>query len=345
MDNKFIVAKADRVARMRLFSEIDSEGLALSQFLAEFDSLQADDSIDTIEILINSLGGSVFRGFPIVTAIKNSTKSVTTIIDTVGASMGALIFLAGSTRKMYSYSQLMLHSASYDDGHTDTPLDNTNNNIYDFIKGITKKGKDKINKWLSQDTWFTAQQALENNLATAIIDSKMSLIDSYQTEVRQIFASASIDQLNNLKNKYSKIEMEEIFNELNLKPEASEKDVKAKIQEIKNALAIKEQELANRESKIQELSAKLEVFETKEKAEKEKAIEELIEAAFTNRQINAEGKGTWKSILSIDFENGKKAIQALTKTEKLSDIVNTDEEVKQFKYELDPIQQLMFNNK
>src|SRR5688500_10577228 len=111
MENKFIVAKENRVGEMRLFSELDSQGNTLERFLYEFESLKKDDSIDEIEILINSLGGSVFRGFPIITAINSSEKEVTTIVDTVAASMGALIFLAGKKRKMYSYSQLMLHPA------------------------------------------------------------------------------------------------------------------------------------------------------------------------------------------------------------------------------------------
>lgn len=65
MENKFIVAKEGKVGKMRIFSEIDNGGFTLDRFLQEFDSLQSDDSIDEIEIQINSLGGSTWRGFPI----------------------------------------------------------------------------------------------------------------------------------------------------------------------------------------------------------------------------------------------------------------------------------------
>jgi len=346
-ESKFIVAKADGIGRMRLFNEIDSEGYTLETFLAEFESLQQDESVKEIEILINSLGGSVFKGFPIITAINSSTKPVTTIIDTVAASMAALIFLAGQTRMMYSYSQLMLHAASYTDGSTDDALSNTNNNIFDFIKAVTKRAKDKIKGWLGKDTWFTAQQAYDNNLATAIIDSKMSLVDSYQNQIRMMVASGDYNPtiVNNLKNKYS-TGMIEIINELSLQPEASEKDVKVKIQELKNALVMKDQELQNRDLKITELEAKLNVFVEADKKKREDEITALIDAAFNNRQINAEGKNTWKSILTIDFENGSKAIQALSKAEKISDIIEDGGKVEeQIKFELDPIQQLMFNSK
>lgn len=342
-ENKFIVAKENRVGKMRLFSEIDSEGYTLERFLAEFESLQQDDSVNEIEILINSLGGSVFKGFPIITAINNSTKQVTTIVDTVAASMGALIFLAGGKRKMYSYSQLMLHPARYTDGSTDDALINTNQNIFDLVKASTKRAKDKIKNWLSKDTWFTAAQAFENNLATEIINSKMVLIDSYQHQVRELVASGTYSETinNNLKSKHAS--MEEILNELSLQPEASEKDVMAKVQEIKNALVMKDQELTNRDSKITELQAILDVYVQAEKKKRADEIETLINNAFNNRQINAEGKTTWKSILEIDFENGSKAIQALVKTEKLSEVVNTESEPKTVEVTLSPIQQMMKN--
>jgi ATP-dependent protease ClpP protease subunit len=342
-ENKFIVAKENKIGKMRLFSEIDSEGYTLDRFLIEFESLQQDDSIDEIEIMINSLGGSVFKGFPIITAINNSEKPVTTIVDTVAASMAAMIFLAGAKRKMYSYSQLMIHPARYTDGSTDEALVNTNQNIFNLIKNTTKRAKDKIKSWLSKDTWFTAAQAFENSLATEIINSKMALVDSYQYQVRELVASGTYSETinNNLKSKYSS--MEEILNELNLRPEATEKDVTVKVQELKNALTIKDQELTNRDSKITELEAKLDVYVQAEKKKRADEIETLVNNAFNNRQINAEGKTTWKSILEIDFDNGSKAIQALAKTEKLSDVVNTEAESKTVEVTLSPIQQMMKN--
>lgn len=340
-ENKFIVAKNNRVGKMRLFGEIDSEGVMLERFLLEFESLENDDSIDEIEVLINSIGGNVFMGFPIITAINNSKKQIITVVDSIAASMAALIFLAGKVRKVHPYSQLMLHSARSLDGSKSDALTNTNDNIFNLIKAVTKRAKDKIKNWLSKDTWFTAAQAIENSLATEILPSKMALVDSYQHEIRGLVASGAFTEEinNNLKSKYSG--MEEILNELNLQGEASKTEVRTKIQEIKSMLATREQELINREAKIQELQGKVDAFEQKEKLEQEKAINDLIEAAFTNRQINAEAKPIWKSILETDFTNGSKAIKALAKTEKISDVVNTHEEASKLEYQSDPIQKLM----
>lgn len=340
--DKFIIAKEGRVGRMRLFSLIDSEGFTLEKFLSEFQALEGDDSIDEIEILINSGGGSVWQGFPIVTAISQSKKSVTTIIDTIGASMAGLIFLAGRKRKMFAHAQLMLHAARYEDGHIDDAITNTNNSFVEFIKNTTKRAKATIEGWLKKDTYFTAKQAVENKLAHEIIPTSIhaSLVPVFQSNVRNMVAQGDHD-INNLKSKFETFEMDEIISELKLTAEASQNDIKAAIQEIKNALAIKEQELVNREAKISELQAKVDVYVSKEKEEKEKAVNAIIEEAFLKRQISAEGKTIWKTLLTTDFENASKAIKALTITEKISDSISTDEKDKEPTIVLTPLQQMM----
>lgn len=342
MENKFIIAKTGGVGRMKLFNEIDNSGYSLDRFLLEFEALQQDESIDEIEVLINSLGGSVYKGMPIVTAIANSGKPVITIVDTVAASMAAMIFLAGHKRKMNSYAQVMIHSARYEDGHEDEALKNVNDNIFNIIKAVTRRAKDRIKGWLSKDSWFTAKQALQEGLATEIIKTRLSLVDSFQTEVRNMVASAaSMDAINNLKNKHEK--MDNIYSLLDLSAEASEQAVEAKVKEIKNALEIKTQELINRESKIKELETSLKVFEDAKAEAKANEINKLIDEAFKNRQINAEGKATWQQLLIVDFESASKAIKALAKTEKISEIINTDSEKRQPEMVLSPLQQLMEN--
>jgi ATP-dependent protease ClpP protease subunit len=63
-------------------------------------------------IRINSPGGSVFHGDPIVTAIRNCKNKVHTFIDGMAASMAADIWMAGDVRHMASNSKLMIHRTS-----------------------------------------------------------------------------------------------------------------------------------------------------------------------------------------------------------------------------------------
>lgn len=63
-------------------------------------------------IRINSPGGSVFHGDPIVTAIRSAKNEVHTYVDGMAASMAADIWMAGDVRHMASNSKLMIHRTS-----------------------------------------------------------------------------------------------------------------------------------------------------------------------------------------------------------------------------------------
>ena len=65
-----------------------------------------------INVRINSLGGEVFHGSAICTAIRNCKAEVRTWNDGIAASMAAIIWLCGHQRYMAKNALLMLHSAS-----------------------------------------------------------------------------------------------------------------------------------------------------------------------------------------------------------------------------------------
>lgn len=65
-----------------------------------------------INIRINSPGGSVFHGDPIITAIRNCTAEVHGYIDGMAASMAADIWAACPHRHMSINSKLMIHATS-----------------------------------------------------------------------------------------------------------------------------------------------------------------------------------------------------------------------------------------
>ena len=60
----------------------------------------------SIEVRINSIGGSVSEGLSICSAILNSEKPVTTIIDGMAYSMAGVIAMCGTKRKWW----IMAHS-------------------------------------------------------------------------------------------------------------------------------------------------------------------------------------------------------------------------------------------
>lgn len=73
---------------------------------------ELESRYDRINIRINSPGGSVYHGDPIVSAIRNSKAEIHTYNDGMAASMAAIIWLAASNRHMSVNAKLMLHATS-----------------------------------------------------------------------------------------------------------------------------------------------------------------------------------------------------------------------------------------
>lgn len=73
---------------------------------------ELESRYDRINIRINSPGGSVYHGDPIVSAIRNSKAEIHTYNDGMAASMAAIIWLAAPNRHMSVNAKLMLHATS-----------------------------------------------------------------------------------------------------------------------------------------------------------------------------------------------------------------------------------------
>lgn len=93
-----------------LGEEYDEETLTNISVVKRLRELEEEYS--TIKVRINSPGGSVFHGDPIVTAIRNSSADIHTYADGIVASMAADIWLAGKTRHVGLNSKLMFHNIS-----------------------------------------------------------------------------------------------------------------------------------------------------------------------------------------------------------------------------------------
>ena len=101
-------AKEGEVATIRLFGRISEE--VTSQFNAEFDFLESCVCPKLIRVLINSEGGSVLYGMSTYSTIQNSSVPTECIIEGMAASMGSVIWAAGTKSLMRDYSILMIHN-------------------------------------------------------------------------------------------------------------------------------------------------------------------------------------------------------------------------------------------
>lgn len=148
-------------------------------------SLSDYDGDVTVEI--NSPGGSVFDGSEIYTMLKEYPHNVTVKIVGVAASAASLIAMAGDKVIMSPTAQMMIHNAtSVSEGDyramdsKSQLLRNANQTAVNAYKGKSGMDEEELFNLMDAETWFTPQQALENNL-----------IDEIMFEGVQIASSAS----------------------------------------------------------------------------------------------------------------------------------------------------------
>lgn len=105
-----IRARADNSAEVLIYGDIGEswwgESVTAKDFVREIAALD----VDKLTVRINSMGGSVPDGIAIYNAIKRHKAHVTTVNDSLAASIASLILMAGDTVEMAENSLLMIHA-------------------------------------------------------------------------------------------------------------------------------------------------------------------------------------------------------------------------------------------
>jgi len=147
------------------------------QFVKDFEALEAE--CDKIHIRINSPGGDIHEGLPIVNAIKRSKCEIHTYNEGIAYSMGSGILFAGHVIHAASSSMVMIHSAStFARGNsanfrkTADVLDKYDDVLSKIISANIEKKKSEVIKeyFDGEDHYFTAEEAFELGLIFQIDD-------------------------------------------------------------------------------------------------------------------------------------------------------------------------------
>jgi len=217
--------------------------------------------VETINVRINSVGGSVLDGYSIVSAILSSKATVNTYIDGLAASIAGVIALAGKKLFMMDYGTLMLHNPS---GTNDSKLlDVVKDTLVTIISGRTGKTAEDISAMMNVETWLSAKEAKELGMVDEIISSGKKI---------KIKKSESLFNMALIYNKHINKKMEKVTNILNLKNEATE-------QEIVQAIEVKDAESAALKAEKEALKAELDALKQSIKDAEEKAAEALKQKA------------------------------------------------------------------
>jgi ATP-dependent protease ClpP protease subunit len=310
---------------------------------------------DEIEIRINSIGGSVIGGFSIfscITRLRNEGKKINTFNDGLCASVAGWLFQAGEKRYSADFSLFMMHDP-YNPGSNKSDnevLNKFKNAIVTILEANSSLTKDQVVSMMAVNegggTWMDASEQINYKLADEIFATstgrELKNTFNKKTDLKTLYKIAN--QLYLPKNKvYMKVN-----NLLNLHNEASEEAqvqaitaVQNKLNEFDTQNSVLKQEVAEQKTVISDLENQI-------KLEQDSKIDTVVANAIEKGQIKEEDKEVWSNLLAVSFENGVKALNAITveKTEHvdLTQITNTKEETKQFKNEAEEYDHLQKND-
>lgn len=131
---------------------------------------------EPIDVVINSGGGDVYAGSEIYTALRAYQGDVTVQIVGIAASAASVIAMAGNKVEISPTAQMMVHnvqSGAVGDHnvlqHEADVLKNYNTSIANAYVAKTGKSMDDLLELMNASTWLTADQAVENGFADAVM--------------------------------------------------------------------------------------------------------------------------------------------------------------------------------
>lgn len=187
----------NNVAQIDIFGDIVSEKWFDEETSATSfrDALKELGDVTTINLSINSGGGSVFDGIAIYNMLKSHKATVNVYVEGLAASIASVIAMAGDTITMRSGSMMMVHMPwTLSQGNaeemrkTADTLEKTGDSIVDIYSERTGISSDEIRNIMNDETWLSAEEAVEQGWATKL-DKKEAVMNSVPKEILGRFSN------------------------------------------------------------------------------------------------------------------------------------------------------------
>lgn len=167
---------------MLLHREIECVGEinadSVNSLIRQVRYLASQSPDEEITIYINSPGGQVSSGLALYDVMKAVKCPIRTVCVGTAASMGAVLFASGDRRDMLPHAKVMIHDpllTSMPGGSAlklksmSDSLMQTRESLAQLLADQTGKTLEEIFEKTAEDTWFTAQEAVDFGLADRII--------------------------------------------------------------------------------------------------------------------------------------------------------------------------------
>lgn len=184
----FVASQEGNTAELLLYGEISDYSWYGDEITpAEFNNdLKTLGAVEEITVRINSGGGDVFAAVAIYTRLKEHKAKITVKIDGWCASAATIIAMAGDTIEISVGGIFMIHDpAAGVLGYYKADelkkiadeLETIKQSIVNCYMTVSDKSEDEIKSLMTDETWYTGQEAVEAGFCTAVMFTEV------QTEV------------------------------------------------------------------------------------------------------------------------------------------------------------------
>jgi ATP-dependent protease ClpP protease subunit len=154
------------------------EGVSAKGVLAR---LNAAKGAKKIVCRINSAGGDAFDGIAIGNLLSKHSAKVIVEVEALAASAASIIAMAGDEIRMSENALMMIHNTwtiamgdARDMRHEADRLDKVNETLVVTYMNRTGRSREQVVAWMNDETWFTADEALELGFATHVVPAKQA---------------------------------------------------------------------------------------------------------------------------------------------------------------------------
>lgn len=150
------------------------DGITAKQFQKELSAL---GKVNTISLHINSPGGDVFDGFAIFNQLKQHPARIEVSIDGLAASIASIIAMSGDEIAIAANAMMMVHDPHGFTAGTADDMDRTaallrqiKGNLAQTYVDRTKNERAEVEGWMSDETWMTAESAVQLGFADRVTE-------------------------------------------------------------------------------------------------------------------------------------------------------------------------------
>ena len=200
--------KGNGSANIAIHDEIGLWGVSAKDFIQELQAIEAK----SINLSINSPGGSVFDGLAMYNAIKGHPAKVNGSVLGIAASAASFVLMASDTITMPEDAFLMIHNPwtmavgdSEEMRSAADMLDQIQETLLNIYERRTGSERVDLAEMMSSETWLNSEMALEKNFIDSIsekvdVAAKAKGFDRYFKSMPVDSAAPQVEDIQNIKD-------------------------------------------------------------------------------------------------------------------------------------------------